>query len=127
MSRNQTFFLVAASALLWPAIHIVVFTMRFPQNPVDYVGALVFAPMGFIAGLFASNLLVRSVSARQKLLVVLGYLAFTPLAFWGSLGGGLLFHPVIGSTIIGPIPLILGCWIGFVIGRWITPKEKKIK
>lgn len=124
MSRNQSFLAVAASAFLWPVIHVVVFVLRFPEGPLDYVGALVFYPMGFIAGLFAVFWINKSVSARQKMFVVLGYLALTPLAFWGSLGGGLLFHPVIGSAIIGPIPLVLGCWIGFVIGRRITPKEK---
>jgi hypothetical protein len=110
------FLVIGASTLLWPLIHYLVFILRFPDG-VMQPSALIFAPMGAIAGGFLAYWLKEAQSQQQRLLVVLGYLVASPLAFIGSLGGGLVLSPYIGPTLFGALPLILGCFFGFQLGK----------
>lgn len=109
------FIVIGASTLMWPLIHYLVFVLRFPGGVME-PSALIFAPFGAIAGGFLAYWLKEAQSQQQRLLVVLGYLVASPLAFIGSLGGGLL-SPVIGVTLFGALPLILGCFFGFQLGK----------
>lgn len=112
---------IAASTVGWPLLHIAVFWLRFdrlpPGSPVE---SLVFAPMGFVAGFVAAILLARATSINQRRGVGLGYLAASPVAFVGSLMGGLGLVGIAGPLLFGAVPLSLGCLIGFVLGRDAT-------
>ena len=115
------FLVIGASTVLWPLIHYLVFVIRFPNGVIE-PSALVFAPFGAVAGGFLAYWLKEAQSQQQRLLVVLGYLVASPLAFIGSLGGGLVLSPYIGVTIFGALPLILGCFFGFQLGKWFSDK-----
>lgn len=109
------FLVIGASTLLWPLVHYLRFVMEFPGGVME-PSALIFAPFGAIAGGFLAFWLKEAQSQQQRLLVVLGYLVASPLAFIGSLGGGLL-SPFIGVTLFGAIPLIPGCFFGYQLGK----------
>ena len=110
--------IVVASTLAWPVLQLTVLWLRFrelqPNGPVE---ALVFAPMGFAAGLFAAILMNRASSKRQRRFVVSGYLVASPIAFIASLVSGLTLPGAWGPLVFGGTPLILGCAIGFAAGR----------
>jgi hypothetical protein len=111
--------LVLLSGLAWPVVFIVDRVTRLPEFAVDYVGSLVFAPMGLIAGWFAVRWMGSTTNTLHRLAIVFFYLAASPLAFWGALGGGML-HPIIGPAILGALPLVIGAGIGHLIGRAVT-------
>jgi hypothetical protein len=109
---------IIASTVGWPVVQLAVFWFRFtrfpPGGPLE---GLVFAPMGFVAGLVAAVLIARASSATQKRRVGLGYLAASPVALIGSLLGGLGLAGIWGPLLFGAVPLAVGCLIGFVSGR----------
>lgn len=117
MARWQIL-LILLSGLAWPVVFIVDRMLRLPDFPVDYLGSLVFAPMGLIAGWFAVRWLATTTKPLHRLAIVFFYLAASPVAFWGALGGGML-HPIVGPAILGSIPLVLGAGIGHLIGRQV--------
>jgi len=109
---------IVASTAGWPVVQLAVFWLRFDRFPAGGpVESLVFAPMGFAAGLAAALLLARASSSRQKRLVGWGYLAAAPIALIGSLLGGLGLPDVWGPLLFGAVPLAVGCLIGFALGR----------
>lgn len=109
---------VVASTVGWPAIQLAVFWLRFDRLPPEGAAeGLVFAPMGFVAGLAAAILLARASSPNQKRQVGLGYLAASPIAFVGSLISGLGLAGIWGPLVFGAVPLAVGCMIGFASGR----------
>ena len=111
------FVVIGASALLWPLVHWWSFRAQFPGGVLE-LSALVFAPMGAIAGGFLAYWLREAASQQQRLLVVLGYLVASPLAFLGSLAGTRFFeNPLLGLTLFGALPLVLGCFFGWMLGR----------
>lgn len=120
MSHVNKIFVVAVSTILWPVVHILVFIARFPQNPVPYGELLGFVLMGLIPGILAANWLQESKSRGQRIAVVAGYAIASPIAFIGSLGGGLFLTPWLGATIFGGLPLILGSWLGYLLGRRLS-------
>lgn len=116
----QSFMVIGASTLLWPLIHYLVFLLRFGGAATAGPFMWVFAPMGAIAGGFLAYWLQAGHTRQGRLLVVLGYLVASPLAFIGSLGGGLFFQPLVGVTVFGALPLVLGTFFGYVMGRRFT-------
>jgi hypothetical protein len=90
---------------------------RFPQNPVPYSELLGFLLMGLIPGIPVANWLRESKSRGQRIAVIAGYIIASPIAFIGSLGGGLFMTPWLGATIFGGLPLILGSWLGYWLGK----------
>jgi len=111
-------YIVAASTLAWPAAQLAVFWLRFdrlpPGGPVE---ALVFAPMGCVAGVAAAVLIARSSTERQRRSVAWGYLAASPFAMVGAILGGLVLPGVWGPLLVGGALLGAGCLIGFLAGR----------
>ena len=104
-------------SLVWPAAHLLVFWLRFGQTPPGGPAeSLVFVPMGLVAAVAAVWLWIRAESRRRRRFVVGGYIAASPFAFIGSLVGGLMLPGVWGPLVFGAVPLIAGCWIGYVIG-----------
>ena len=82
--------------------------------------ALVFLPMGAISGGLLLYLLDLATTRQQKLLSAAGYLMASPMAFAGSLGGGLLLPPLIGATLFGGLPLAGGAIVGYYVGRFFN-------
>jgi hypothetical protein len=120
VTQLQKILLILASTVLWPAIHIVVFMLRFPQNPVPYGELLGFVLVCLIPGVLVAKWLQESKSRIQRIGVLLGYVVASPFAFLGSLGGGLFLTPWLGATIFGGIPLLLGSALGFWLGGRLT-------
>ncbi len=109
---------VISSTLGWPALELAVFWLRFHHLPSNgAVEALVFAPMGLVAGLVAAVLMNRASTSRQRRFVLWGYLAASPFALVGALLGGLVLPGVWGPLVSGAMPLAVGCLLGFAVGR----------
>jgi uncharacterized membrane protein len=109
---------LVALTLAWPVLHLVVFWVRFGHLPRGGASeALVFVPMGLVAAVGVVLLWTRATTRRQKTRLVCGYLAATPIAFLGSLLGGLVLPGVLGAILYGAGPLLVGSWIGYCIGR----------
>ena len=107
-------------SFVWPIIHLVVFYSRFQKLPPNgIIEAVAFLPFGLLAAFILLYAWDRSSDQRQKWLSVLGYLLAAPFAFIGSLGGGLLF-PYIGPAIMGSIPLLIGTFIGYYLGKLLS-------
>ena len=114
----------AASTVGWPALHTLVFLLRFGSLTVEdsavssnmAVASLVFAPMGPIAGVIAAGFWLFSPMGRRRA-VWWGYLAAVPVAFVGSMISGLLFSGVVGPILYGVPPLALGAFVGFLSSR----------
>lgn len=119
-----TFLWIGALSLTWPLVHLLVARFRFGANFVGgFADALVFLPMGALSGGLLVYLLDIAESRQQQSLSVLGYVAASPMAFIGSLGGGLFLPPVIGATLFGGIPLAVGALVGYYAGKLFTPKK----
>ncbi len=102
--------------VIWPVAHVLVFLVRFQRVSADViVQSLVFLPLGFLSALVLLRLLPKAVDRRQKTAVVAGYIVASPVAFIGSLLGGLMVTPLLGATIFGLIPLAVGMAIGFYV------------
>lgn len=110
--------LIIASTVGWPVVQLAAFWLRFnrfpPEGPLE---SLVFAPMGLVAGVVAAGLFVRASSSKQKRRVVWGYLLASPIAFIGSLLGGLGLAGIWGPLLFGAVPLAIGCLAGFASAR----------
>jgi hypothetical protein len=115
--------MIVLSTVGWPLLEVTVFWLRFGRAPLDGpLSSLVFAPMGLAAGVVAAVLMYRSAGPRQRRAVVWGYLSASPVAFLGSLLGGLLASGAWGPLLAGGVPLAIGCVVGFVVGRPRTAK-----
>lgn len=104
--------------LAWPVTHVLVFYLRFPENfGLDTVlESWVFVPFGLLGGVVLVMLFSRATTMVGQAAVMIGYLLASPVAFVGSLGGGLIFHPAIGALLYGGIPLLVGMGLGYGIG-----------
>lgn len=104
--------------LTWPMIHLVVFWLRFNRLPTGGLAeSIVFLPMSLATATVAVWLWSRTASQRNRRFVAVGYLLASPIAFLGSLLGGLLLPSIWGPLVFGAIPLVAGCYIGFAVGR----------
>lgn len=111
--------------LVWPLVHYIVAIIRFGADfqvrPVEFLALL---PMGAISGGLLLYLMEIADSKRQRTLAVLGYVVASPVAFIGSLGGGLFLPVILGATLFGAIPLVVGALAGFYGGRiFARPKD----
>jgi len=110
-------------SLIWPTIQIVFFILRFQRMPASLIETLYFLPMGMISAAFIIWLLKKAANHTTRVSTAVGYLVACPFAMIGSLGGGLVIHPLIGVTIFGTIPLILGSAAGYWMGKLPTTDE----
>ena len=109
---------IVSSALGWPLLELAVFWVRFGHLPPNGAAeALVFIPMGLVAGIVAALLMIRASTMRQRRSVLWGYLIASPFALIGALLGGLVLPGIWGPLAAGAVPLALGCFVGFVVGR----------
>ena len=112
-------------SLIWPTIQILFFTLRFQRMPDNVIESLTFLPMGMISAGFIIFLMNRATNTTTRVSTAVGYLVACPFALVGSLGGGLVVHPLIGVTVMGSIPLILGSAAGYWIGKLPTTDEEE--
>ena len=101
-------------ALAWPVVHAAIFLVRFGHWPDGGPGAsLIFLPMGVVASLVLALLLQVARQPRQRARILLGYALAAPFAFVGSLLGGLVLPPLLGTILLGAGPLVLGMLIAY--------------
>lgn len=110
-------------SLIWPTIQIIIFNLRFQRMPDNVVESFYFLPMGMISAAFIIFLMNRAQNHTTRVSTAVGYLVACPFALVGSLGGGLAFHPLIGVTLFGTLPLILGAAAGYGLGKLPTTDE----
>jgi hypothetical protein len=122
--RAVAFFLwLGLLSIAWPLIHLAVAIFRFgPGFELGFVDALVFLPMGVMSGGTLLYLLGKSNSRRQQLFTVAGYVLASPIAFVAALGGGLFLPPLIGVSLFGGLPLVLGSIMGRLAGLYLDGK-----
>jgi hypothetical protein len=109
---------LAGLSFAWPLLHLLVAVIRFGQSfEGGFAESLIFLPMGALTGATLLLLIARANTNRQKRSSVIGYLLATPLGFFGSLVGGLVLSPILGTAVFGGIPLLIGSLIGYWLGR----------
>lgn len=110
-------------SLIWPTLQIVIFNLRFQRMPDNVAESFYFLPMGLISAAFIVWLMKRAPNHTTRVSTAVGYLVACPFALVGSLGGGLVLHPLIGVTLFGALPLILGSAAGYWLGKLPTTDE----
>jgi hypothetical protein len=117
-ARELPWLWLVALALAWPTLHLALFLLRFRRLPDEGVGsALIFLPMGVVASLGLGLLLLVAHDARGRGAILRGYLLASPVAFVGSLVGGLMLPPLAGTILFGAGPLLLGAALGSLASR----------
>lgn len=80
--------------------------------------------MGILSAGFLIYLTQKAANRATRISTIVGYLVACPFALIGALGGGLIIHPLIGVTIMGAIPLILGSAAGYALGKLATDADR---
>lgn len=122
MKRTYIWFTILS--LAWAVLQTAVFILRFRKLPPLWE-ALYFVPMGILSAAFLIHLMQRAANRVTRISTILGYFAASPFALTGALGGGhvslpIIDHPIIGVTIMGTIPLVLGASAGYALGKLTT-------
>lgn len=118
MTRSYLWFILLS--LIWPTVQVLFFGLRFGRLPDNVGEALVFLPMGMVSGAFTLFWLRRAPDHTTRVSTAVGYLVACPFAMLGALGGGLVLSPLVGVTLFGALPLVLGCLAGYGLGRLVT-------
>ena len=123
--RELSYWWTIVIGLLFPILQGAIYYIRFgilnPYAPlIDYI---LFFLAGTLGGLVLIALLQRSHTKAAKWSVIVAYLLGTPIAFLGSLGGG-LFGPV-GVILLPVIIWAIFTAIGFGVGRLFFKGETK--
>ena len=121
MKRPYLWFTILS--LVWAVLQTAVFFLRFDRLP-PLREALYFVPMGILSAGFLIYLTQRAANRATRTSAIVGYLVACPFALVGSLGGGLIIHPLIGITLLGAIPLILGSAAGYALGKLATDADR---
>jgi branched-subunit amino acid transport protein len=117
--KRPTLWLLLLS-LIWPTVQVLFFYLRFQRLPANVAEALYFLPMGILSGAFVLFLMNRAENHTTRVSTAVGYLVACPFALIGALAGGLALHPLIGVTLFGALPLILGSAAGYGLGKVTT-------
>ena len=111
MKRNYVWLIFLS--LIWPLVQLLIFSLRFQRLPDNIWESVYFLPMGLISAAFLLFMLGETAGV--------GYLVACPIALVGGLGGGLVLHPLLGVTLFGAVPLLLGTAVGYGMGKLVTP------
>ena len=95
-------------SLIWPLVQVLIFSLRFQRLPDNIWESLYFLPMGLISAAFLLFMLGKTAVRTTHVSTVVGYLVACPLALVGGLGGGLVLQPLLGGTLFGAVPLMVG-------------------
>lgn len=107
--------------LLWPFSQLAIFIISFGgEFAPDVQGSVVFLPAGFLTGLFLLWHYAKATSSIERKCIFGGYIFALPVALYASLLSGLILQPLLGATIFGLIPIMIGVWIGRGLGRRLS-------
>lgn len=126
--REIPYWWATVLGLLFPVLQAAFYYARFgilnPYAPlIDY---LLFFLGGTLGGFILIALLRRSGTKAAKWSVTLAFLLGTPIAFIGSLGGGLLgpIGVVLFPAIIWAVFTGIGYWIGKLFSKGERPESE---
>jgi hypothetical protein len=118
MTTAQRILWILLLTVLWPVIHLAVFALRFGHLPAQTTGeAWVFLPMGFLSAIVLVTLINMAPIRASKVGAMVGYALAVPVAFIGSLFGGLVFEPWLAGIVYGALPLMAGTALGYLAGK----------
>lgn len=123
MNKKPSYLWLIPLSFSIPALQIVLGILRFAWIPLRHLAtSLVFVPTGLLAGFVLITLMRQAGNEKHRKSTLLGFLFALPVAIYMTLIAGLIVHPLIGTALLGPIPLIIGATIGYMVGR----KHKEI-
>jgi hypothetical protein len=122
MKRHYVWFIFLS--LIWPLMQILIFGLRFQRLPDNIWESLYFLPMGVISAAFLLFMLGKTAVRTTRVSTAVGYLVACPIALVGGLGGGLFLIPLLGVTLFGSVPLMLGTAVGYGIGNLVAPGKE---
>jgi len=73
--------------------------------------------MSVVSAVVLIILWTRGTTRRGKVGLALGYLVASPMAFIGSLLGGLMLPPLVGTLLYGAAPLVGGMLLGYALAK----------
>ena len=118
--KNLNYLNLIPLALLFPLLEILVFIMRFGIDKFDLSDSniiqqsLTFVTIGVFSGILLIYLLNKTEEKKVKMSVIISYISFIPLSLYLSLIAG-SFLSLIGVTIFGVIPLLIGTFMGYKV------------
>lgn len=121
MKRNYVWLIFLS--LIWPLVQVLIFGLRFQRLPDNIWETFYFLPMGIISAAFLLFMLGKTAVRTTRVSTIVGYLVACPIALIGGLGGGLVLPPLLGVTLFGAVPLLLGTAVGYGMGKLVTSGE----
>jgi hypothetical protein len=123
-SSATIYWLILPLTLLWPAAHLVAFALRFGNLPIEMVReSLAFVPVGFISAVMLVFCAGMASRGKWRAITIAGYAVAFPFGLVFSLLGGLVVVPILGATLFGLVPMLLGILGGFFLGRGLGSAE----
>ncbi|MBK7897246.1 MAG: hypothetical protein IPJ90_20640 [Anaerolineaceae bacterium] len=118
MKRNYVWFIFLS--LIWPLVQILIFGLRFQRLPDNIWESFYFLPMGIFSAAFLLFMLGKTAVRTTRVSTIVGYLVACPIALVGGLGGGLVLSPLLGVTLFGAVPLMVGTAVGYGMGKLVS-------
>jgi hypothetical protein len=118
MKRRYIWFILLS--LIWPLVQLLIFTLRFQRLPDNIWESFYFLPMGIISAAFLLFMMSKAAERTTRVSTAVGYLVACPFALVGGLGGGLVLPPLLGATLFGSVPLLLGTAAGYGVAKLVT-------
>ena len=122
MKRHLVWFFLLS--LIWPLMQILIFSLRFQRLPDNIWESLYFLPMGILSAAFLLFLMDKTADRTARVSTVVGYLVACPIALVGGLSGGLILSPLLGVTLFGAVPLMLGTAVGYSMGQLVSSGKR---
>ena len=122
MKRHYLWFFFLS--LIWPLMQVLIFGLRFQRLPDNIWESLYFLPMSIISAAFLLFLLDKTAERTTRVSTAVGYLVACPIALVGGLGGGLVLSPLLGVTLFGAVPLLLGTAVGYGMGKLVSSSKE---
>ena len=122
MKRHYGWFFLLS--LIWPLMQILIFGLRFQRLPDNIWESFYFLPMGVISAAFFLFMLDKSAERTTRVSTAVGYLVACPIALVGGLGGGLVLPPLLGVTLFGAVPLMVGTAVGYGMGKLVSSSKR---
>ncbi|WP_432666592.1 hypothetical protein R9X47_09625 [Wukongibacter baidiensis] len=112
--KKLSYIWIIPIALIFPMIQNIIFFIRFANLPAElFLQSLIFAPMGLISGALLIYLLRKDIDGKRKKGIIIGYLISVPIALLVSIVSGLIVPPIVATSVVGTIPLLIGTTLGY--------------
>lgn len=121
MKRHYVWFFILS--LIWPLVQLLIFGLRFQRLPDNIWESFYFLPMGVISAAFLLFMMNKTAERTRRVSTAVGYLVACPVGLIGGLGGGLILPPLLGITLFGTLPLLLGTAVGYGMGKLVTSRK----